>query len=38
MLMTAMNRMIFPHRHAVKINNRQSNKYFGLLWGKPNKN
>ena len=36
MLMTVM--MVFPYRVAVKISNRYSNKYFELLWAKPNKN
>lgn len=35
MLMTVM---VFPYRVAVKISNRYSNKYFELLWEKPNKN
>ena len=36
MLMRVM--MAFPYGVAVKISNRYSNKYFELLWGKPNKN
>lgn len=29
--------MAFPHRAAVKISNRYSNKYFELLWENPQK-